>query len=192
MLEVHPTGKWLASRCEDLPNPEGHVIVHYQHADACHICGRFTLHTSRPIQAKKVWGSACQSAARFLTYSPTHELELHGRSWRCRWCHRHGKDLIQQCTGDPPQIHTKFVFRGLTKKAIKKARGRRFWGRKRASRHGGAQARRTGMHSSDHGPLQGAWAGYPPPVALAPRVATVQGEHNTHLLRRPPERGGGH
>ena len=191
-LRCQRTGKWLASRCEDLPNPEGHVIIHYQHADACHICGRYTLHTSRPIQAKKVWGAACQPAARFLTYSPTHELELHGRSWRCRWCHRSGKELIQQCTGDPPQVHAKFVFRGLTKKAIKKARGRRFWGRKRGSRQGGAQARRPGMHSSDHRALQGAWAGYPPPDALAPRVTTVQGEAHTHLLRRPPERGGGH
>ena len=148
---------------------------------------------------KKVWGSACQPAARFLTYSETHELELQGRSWRRRWRHRSGKDLIQECTGERPQIKSKFVFRGLTKKSIKKARGRRFWGRKRGPRHVGAQQRRAGKHSPDHGPLQRAWAGFPPPAALAntrvdlaTRVATIQGEHNAFLLRRPPERGSGH
>ena len=175
------------------------MIVHYQHADACHVCGRFTFHTSKPVQAKKVWGTACQPAARFLTYSETHELELHGRSWRCRWCHRSGKDLVQECTGERPQIKSKFVFRGLTKNGIKKARGRRFWGRKRGPRHTGAQQRRAGKHSTDHGPLQRAWASLPPPaslehtrVDLTTRAATVQGEQGAHLLRRPPERGGGH
>ena len=111
-------GKWLISNCEDPPNPAGHVIVRYPHADACHVCGRYTFHTSKPVQAKKVWGTPCQPAARFHTYSETHELELHGRSWRCRWCHRSGKDLMQECTGERPQIKSKFVFRGLTKKGI--------------------------------------------------------------------------
>ena len=99
---------------------------------------------------------------------------------------------MQECTGERPQIKSKFVLRGLTKKGIKKARGRRFWGRKRGARHVGAQQRRAGKHSSDHGPLQRAWAGFPPPAALVTRVATIQGEQHTHLLRRPPERGGGH
>ena len=106
---------------------------------------------------------------------------------------------MQECTGERPQIKAKFVFRALTKSGIKKARGRRFWGRKRGPRQTGAQQRRAGKHSTDHGPLQKAWASLPPPASLAPsgvvlqtRAATVQGEQDAHLLRRPPERGGGH
>ena len=106
---------------------------------------------------------------------------------------------MQECTGERPQIKAKFVFRALTKNGIKKARGRRFWGRKRGPRQAGAYQRRAGMNSTDHGPLQQVWASLPPPgflahtrVALQTRAATVQGEHDAHLLKRPPERGGGH
>ena len=49
-------GKWLASNCDDPPNPAGHIVIRYPHADACHVCGHFTLHTSKPVQANKNLG----------------------------------------------------------------------------------------------------------------------------------------
>ena len=95
--------------------------------------------------------------------------------------------------------HMGIVSRALIKNGRKKPRGRRSRGRRRGPRQAGAQQRRAGRHSTDHGPLQKAWASLPPPASLAPsgvvlqaRAATVQGEQDAHLLRRPPERGGGH
>ena len=41
-------------------------------------------------------------AARFHTYSETHELELSDLTWRCRWCHAKAKDLRMECTGYKP------------------------------------------------------------------------------------------
>ena len=163
------------------------------------MCAATTRSTRRsPSRPRRFWGSP--ASRRRDSYSDTYELELHGRTWRCRWCHRSGKDLMQECTGERPQIKAKFVFRALSKKGIKKARGRKFWGRKRAPRRAGAHQRRTGVHSAAHGPLQRVWASHPPPVSpphtksapLQTRAATVQGEHHAHLLKRPPERGGGH
>ena len=51
-------GKWLVSQCDQPHNPAGHAIVRYPHADACHICGHFTLHASKAVQAKKRLGQA--------------------------------------------------------------------------------------------------------------------------------------
>ena len=80
-----------------------------------------------------VWGKPRLPAARFHTYSDTHELELHDRTWRCRWCHQKGKDLRAECMGDRPVPKAAFRFRRPTKKGIKKAKGKKLWGRKTSS-----------------------------------------------------------
>ena len=116
----------MASNCDDPPDPAGPIVIRYPHVDAYHVCGHCTLHTSKPVQAKKVWGKPCLPAARFLTYSDTHELELHGRSWLCRLCHSSGKQLMLECAGERPQPKPAFKFRTFTKKGVQKARGGRF------------------------------------------------------------------
>ena len=135
-------------------------------------------------------------AARFHTYSDTHELELHGRSWRCRWCHQAGKQLVEACTGERPQPKPAFKFRTLTKKGVKKAKGRKIWGRKKAPRRAGVQHRRPGGHDAVKASLQEVWPRFPPPQnppnkphCAEPNTgaAAVQGEHIAHQFGRPPE-----
>ena len=162
-----------------------------------------TIRSTRrsPWRPKNVWGKPCLPAARFHTYSDTHELELHGRSWRCRWCLRSGKDLIQDCTGERPKIKATFSFRMLSKKGRKKARGKTILGRKKAPRRAGVQQRRQGAADAANASMRKVWPSLPPPV-LPPntdpreeantRVAAIQGERDSHPFGRPPERGGGH
>ena len=121
------TGKWLVSHCDQPLDAAGHAIVRYEHADACHICGRYSLHTSKTAQAARKWQEPCKAAVRFHTYSNTHELELAERVWRCKWCHKKGKDLIADCTGNRPQAKVAFKFKKPTKKALRRQKGRRLW-----------------------------------------------------------------
>ena len=74
-------------------------------------------------------------AARFHSYSDTHELELHERSWRCRWCHAQARALREACTGNRPPPKRAFIFKKPTARAVRRAKGRRLWGRKQARRH---------------------------------------------------------
>ena len=125
------TGKWLVSSCSEPPDAAGHAIVHYGHADACHICGRYSLHTTDPVKANRKWSEPCKPAVRFHSYSSTHELELSERTWRCRWCHKKGKDLIAPCTGNTPQATKAFLFKKPTQQRLKRHTRRIFWGRPR-------------------------------------------------------------
>ena len=125
------TGKWLVSSCSEPPDAAGHAIVHYGHADACHICGRYSLHTTDPVKANRKWSEPCKPAVRFYSYSSTHELELSERTWRCRWCHKKGKDLIAPCTGNTPQATKAFLFKKPTQQRLKRHTRRRFLGRPR-------------------------------------------------------------
>ena len=104
----------------------------YAHADACHICGRYSLHSSNPGKAARKWQEPCKAAARFHTDSNTHELELAERVWRCKWCHKKGKDLIADCTGHRPPPKQAFRFKKPTKKTLRRQKGRRLWGRPQA------------------------------------------------------------
>ena len=123
------TGKWLVNTCAQAPDAAGHAILHYAHADACHICGRYSLHSTDPAKANRKWREPCKPAVRFYSYSDSHELELADRVWRCKWCHKQGKDLIADCTGNLPQAKKAFQFKKPTKKAMRRQKGRRFWGR---------------------------------------------------------------
>ena len=125
-------GKWLISSCDQPTDAAGHAIVRYEHADACHICGRHALHASRPAQAAKKWAEPCRAAARSHTYSATHELELFERTWRCQWCHQKGKELREDCLGHRPPPKKAFKFKKPTKKTLRRQKGRRLWGRPQA------------------------------------------------------------
>ena len=78
----------------------------------------FSAHTSRPAQVARKWAEPCKAAARFHTYSQTHELELHERICRCKWCHKKSKDLREDCLGHRPQPKQAFKFKKPTKKDL--------------------------------------------------------------------------
>ena len=108
---------------------------------------------------------------------------------------------MQDCTGERPKLKATFSFRSLTKKGVKKTRGRKLWGRKKAPRRAGVQQRRQGGSDAVRTSLREVWPRLPPPVPppntdlsvdANTRAATIQGEHDAQLLGRPPERGAGH
>ena len=173
--------------------------MRYPHADACHTCGRFTFHTSRPAQAAKIWATKCQPATRFLTHSDSHELELHDRIWRCKWCHFSGAKLKMVCQGERPAPKPAFVFKTLTRRAIRKAKGRKIWGRRKPQRRP-AQLHKPNPHrEAVNASLREAWPLFPPPicspVASSTEETHVTGGRNIHMVTgagRPPEGGGGH
>ena len=70
-------------------------------------------------------------AARFHAYSDTRELELSDRTWRCRWCHAKAKDLRTECTKYKSHLKKTFHFKKPTARAVRRAQGRRLWGRKK-------------------------------------------------------------
>ena len=106
-----------------------------------------------------------------------------------------------ECAGGRPQPKPAFKFRTLSKKGVKKAKGKKIWGRKKAPRRAGVQHRRASGPDAVRASLQEVWPLFPPPTN-APnkahcsqphnRAATVQGEHTAQHFGRPPERGGGH
>ena len=108
---------------------------------------------------------------------------------------------MEACTGERPQPKPAFKFRTLIKKGVKKAKGRKIWGRKKAPRRAGVQHRWAGGHDAVKASIQEVWPLFPPPPnppnkahCSQPnnRAADVQGEHIAHHFGRPPERGGGH
>ena len=161
-------------------------------------CAATTRCARRSPSRPKQYGGNHASRQHVSTRIRTHELELHGRSWRCRWCTRSGKELMEECTGERPKLKATFNFRSLTKKAVKKARGRKIWGRRKAPRRAGVQQRQPGGPDAVKTSLQAVWPRFSPPVQQPNKVsdavsntraATTQGEHDAQLFGRPPERG---
>ena len=191
------TGKWLVNKCDDPHSHIDHTIVRYPHADACHTCGRFTFHTSKPAQAAKIWATECQPATRFLTYSDSHDLELHDRIWRCRWCQFSGAKLKLSCPGNRPAAKPAFAFKHPTRAAIRKGKARKIWGRRKPQRLP-AQHTKPYPYRGVVSSIRAAWPLFPPPVchpiASPTEEADVIGSRAPHTgtgRGRPPERGGG-
>ena len=194
-------GKWLSEDCSNEETNEGHEVTRYGHADACHRCGRFTLHTSRAAQATKIWATPCKPAARFLTYSDTHELELHERTWRCKWCQLSGAKLKEGCRGGRPTLKPVFVFSVPSKKKLRKNGSRRLWGRRKPTRTKRGRGdtvpnRAEPLHRDEE-----RWGSIPAPIRTRrPAASSTEGPSAAGARRfftasdpgRPPDRGGEH
>ena len=125
---------------------------------------------------------------RFYTYSDTHELELADRIWRCKWCHKKGKDLIADCTGNLPQPKKAFQFKKPTKKALRRQQGRRLWGRPQLRRERPLRDRRRGGRLS--GGKQLAWPSEAEAQQLNILTPPKQGPGTDKGAGGPPEHPG--